>query len=92
MICLARAALSKSKILVLDEATANMDVESDKYLHEVVEDIFADCTILMIAHSLHLIMNCDKVLVLDKGRIVEFADPRSLLKEKDSTFHKMCQE
>lgn len=92
MICLARAALSKSKILVLDEATANMDAGRDKHLHEVVEDVFVDCTILMIAHRLHLILNCDKVLVLDKGNIVEFDDPKSLLKEEDSMFHKMCQE
>lgn len=92
LICLARAAIAKSKILVLDEATANMDAETDKMLHDIVDEIFTDCTILMIAHRLHLILNCDRVLVLDKGVIVEFDEPKKLLCKQDSLFRKMFQE
>lgn len=92
LICLARAAIAKCKIVVLDEATANMDAETDKMLHDIVYDVFSDCTILMIAHRMHLILKCDKVLVLDKGNVVEFDDPKTLLNNSDSLFHKMCQE
>lgn len=92
LMCLARAAISKFKILVLDEATANMDAETDKMLHAVIAEIFSDCTILSIAHRLHSILKCDKVLVLDNGKIVEFDNPRVLMNQKDSTFHSMCEE
>lgn len=92
LVCLARAAISKCKILVLDEATANMDAETDKMLHNVISDIFFDCTVLTIAHRLHSIMSCDKVLLLDNGNVVEFDDPKILNNKKDSLFHKMCEE
>lgn len=92
LVCLARAAIAKCKILVLDEATANMDAETDKMLHDVIEDIFSDCTILMIAHRLHSILRCDQVLVLSNGSIVESDDPKVLMQKKDSLFQKMCEE
>lgn len=92
LICLARAAMGKCKILVLDEATANMDAETDKMLHKVIDEIFLDCTIITIAHRLHLMMNCDKVLVLDNGSLVEFDNPKNLIKQENSLFHQMCQE
>lgn len=92
LICLARAAITKCKILVLDEATANMDAETDRLLHCVIEEMFPACTVLMIAHKLHLIVKCDKVLVLDNGNIVEFDEPKSLLSRESSLFHQMCQD
>lgn len=92
LICLARAAIAKCKIVVLDEATANMDADRDKMLHDIVYDVFSDCTILMIAHRMHLILKCDKVLVLDKGNVVEFDEPKTLLNNPESLFHKMCQQ
>lgn len=92
LVCLARAAIAKCKILVLDEATANIDVETEKLLHKVIDEIFCECTIIMIAHKLHLVMNCDKILVMDNGNIVEFDDPRNLLNKENSFFHKMCRK
>lgn len=92
LVCLARAAITKCRILVLDEATANMDVETEKMLNRVVEDIFEDCTIFAIAHRIHSIMHFDKVLVLDRGNVAEFDNPRTLLNQTDSIFHRICEE
>lgn len=91
LICLARAAIAKCKILVLDEPTANLDAETDEMLFQVVEELFDNCTILLIAHRVQQIKTCDKVLVLDSGEIVEFDDPKKLMKRKESLFYKMCQ-
>lgn len=92
LICLARAALRKCKIVVMDEATANMDDETDKMLHNVIEEIFCDCTVITIAHRLRTIINCDMVLVMDNGELIEVDNPKELMKHKNSTFYKMCQE
>lgn len=92
LICLARAAIARCKLLVLDEATANMDAQTDKMLHGVIAEIFPECTTLSIAHRLHSILNCDRVLVLDNGKIVEFDKPKILISQKDSIFRAMCEE
>lgn len=91
LVCLARAAISNSKILVLDEATANMDAETDILLSGVIDNIFSKSTVLTIAHRLHSVLNCDKVLVLDRGIIVEFDEPKVLMNIKDGLFRKMCE-
>jgi len=81
LICLARAILMKSKVLILDEATANVDMETDEFIQRKIME-FAECTVLTIAHRLTTIANYDKVIVMDKGRMVEFDSPYELLVEK----------
>lgn len=92
LICLARAAIDKCKILVMDEATSNLDLEADRKLHQVVDDIFNDCTVLKIAHRMDSILNCDKVLVLDNGKLVECDSPKVLISTKHSLFRNFFEK
>ncbi|KAM0812152.1 putative ABC transporter FUM19 [Seiridium cardinale] len=85
LFCLARAILKQSKVVVLDEATSNIDVEMEKLIHQVILEEFKDFTVITIAHRLDAILSSDRVALLDKGEIVEFAAPEELL-SKDSHF------
>ena len=79
LLCLARAILKKNKILVLDEATANVDLNTDILIQKKIKELFNSCTILTVAHRLLTIADYDKVLVMDKGQMVEFNEPFLLL-------------
>ncbi|XP_056648204.1 ATP-binding cassette sub-family C member 4-like [Diorhabda sublineata] len=91
LICLARAVIRQNKILVLDEATANMDPETERIVEQIINKHFSACTLLIIAHRLDAILDCDKVLVLERGNVVEFAEPKSLLENKHSMFAEMVR-
>lgn len=92
LLCLARALVCKSKIIVLDEATANMDVETDQLLQKTMKNHFADCTVLTIAHRLNSFQAADKILVIEDGRIMQFGEPSALLSEKDGVFYRMVRD
>lgn len=92
MICLARAAVNRCKILVLDEATGNMDNETDEKLYEIIKELFKNCTVLSITHRLNSIWNYDEVLVLDNGNVAECNTPNNLLQNVNSSFYRMYQE
>ncbi|KAL0096556.1 multi drug resistance-associated protein MRP [Phycomyces blakesleeanus] len=92
LICLARALLRRTTVLILDEATAAIDVETDSIIQETIRSQFADCTILTIAHRINTVMDSDRILVLDKGQIAEFDAPQSLLYKKDSIFYSMSKQ
>uniref|UniRef100_A0A4X2LY92 ATP binding cassette subfamily C member 6 n=1 Tax=Vombatus ursinus TaxID=29139 RepID=A0A4X2LY92_VOMUR len=91
LVCLARALLRKTKILVLDEPTASVDYETDNLVQTTIQKEFADCTILTIAHRLHTVMDSERILVLDSGRIIEFETPQNLIRQK-GLFSEMVKE
>ncbi|XP_074882256.1 ATP-binding cassette sub-family C member 2 isoform X3 [Buteo buteo] len=91
LVCLARALLRKAKILILDEATAAVDLETDHLIQTTIRSEFADCTVLTIAHRLHTIMDSNRVMVLQAGRIVEYDSPEELLK-KHGAFSAMAKD
>uniref|UniRef100_A0A8C1FVC7 Multidrug resistance-associated protein 1 n=1 Tax=Cyprinus carpio carpio TaxID=630221 RepID=A0A8C1FVC7_CYPCA len=91
LVCLARALLRKTKILVLDEATAAVDLETDNLIQSTIRTQFEDCTVLTIAHRLNTIMDYTRVLVLDKGQMAEFDSPSNLIAKK-GIFYKMAKD
>lgn len=91
LVCLARALLRKTKILVLDEATAAVDLETDDLIQSTIRVQFEECTVITIAHRLNTIMDYTRVIVLDKGQIVEFDSPANLLQSK-GIFYSMAKD
>lgn len=92
LFCLARAILRKNKILILDEATANLDIATDYLLQKTIRKHFADCTVLTIAHRLHTIMDCNRILVMDAGQIVEFDHAHCLLQNCNGVLTNLVNE
>lgn len=95
LVCLARAILRENKILVMDEATANVDLETDALIQKTIRHKFAECTVLTIAHRLNTIMDSDRILVMDAGRCVEFGSPYELLNKNEQesrVFYGMLKE
>ncbi|KAJ8687081.1 hypothetical protein QAD02_022875 [Eretmocerus hayati] len=92
LICLARAILRNNRVLMLDEATANVDPQTDALIQRTIRTKFASCTVLTVAHRLNTIMDSDKVLVMDKGRLVEFDHPHILLQNSHGQFTSLVKE
>ena len=82
LLCLARALLKKNKFLVLDEATSNVDMQTDSFIQKVIREKFANTTVITIAHRLNTIADYDKVIVMKSGKIVEQGTPWELLEKK----------
>ncbi|XP_055640688.1 ATP-binding cassette sub-family C member 4-like [Toxorhynchites rutilus septentrionalis] len=89
LVCLARAILRSNKILVLDEATANVDPETDRLIQQTIREHFADCTVLTIAHRLNTIIDYDRILVMSEGKAVEFGTPHELVQKPEGIFRDM---
>ncbi|XP_027446287.1 multidrug resistance-associated protein 4 isoform X3 [Zalophus californianus] len=92
LVCLARAILRKNRILIIDEATANVDPRTDKLIQKKIREKFAQCTVLTIAHRLNTVIDSDKIMVLDSGRLKEYDEPYVLLQNEESLFYKMVQQ
>ena len=87
LICITRAILRKSKIIVMDEATASIDVNTENIIQKAISNLLNDSTILTIAHRIKTVINSDRILVLDNGEVVEFDKPKTLLENKNSMFY-----
>lgn len=92
LVCLARAILRNNKILLLDEATANVDHRTDQLIQKTIRRRFAKCTVITVAHRLNTIIDSDMIMVLDAGQLVEFASPYDLLRKPDGVFTSLVEQ
>jgi ABC-type multidrug transport system fused ATPase/permease subunit len=92
LMCLARAMLRRSKILVMDEATASVDFTTDELIQNTIRKDLSAVTVIIIAHRINSILDCDRVMVMDAGKVVEFDSPKKLLGDKKSVFYTMANE
>ncbi|CAL1711021.1 unnamed protein product [Somion occarium] len=92
LLALCRALVKNSKIIVLDEATSNVDVETDAKLQRTIQSEFASSTLLCIAHRLNTIVYYDRIIVMDAGKVVEHDTPLNLFDKEDSIFRSLCNE
>lgn len=92
LLSLARALIKSSKVIIMDEATANVDPETDARIQQTIRTEFDDSTILCIAHRLRTVIDFNRIMVLDQGKLVEFDTPYNLLMRDNGIFRKMCME
>lgn len=92
LLCICRAILRKNKIVILDEATANIDVVTEQKIQRLIELEFKESTVITIAHRLNTIIKSDRVLVLSRGEVVEYDTPKLLMQNPDSEFSKLLKE
>ncbi|ONI07312.1 hypothetical protein PRUPE_5G112700 [Prunus persica] len=92
LFCLGRALLKRSRILVLDEATASMDNATDSVLQKTIRTEFADCTVITVAHRIPTVMDCTKVLAISDGKLVEYDEPMKLMNNEGSLFGQLVKE
>ncbi|TMW69133.1 hypothetical protein Poli38472_001289 [Pythium oligandrum] len=92
MLCLARALLRRSRVVVMDEATASIDLATEQKLQSMIQREFVDATVLTIAHRLATVLDSDRILVLSDGRMVEFDTPQRLAQREGGVFRELAQE
>mmetsp|Transcript_43066 Transcript_43066/g.69907 ORF Transcript_43066/g.69907 Transcript_43066/m.69907 type:complete len:1092 (+) Transcript_43066:256-3531(+) len=92
LICLGRALTKRSKVLIMDEATGSLDFETDARIKDFIRSNFANCTVLTIAHRLNTIMDSDRIIVMDGGRIVDFDTPSNLLAQPRGIFTQLVSD
>lgn len=92
MLCMGRALLNRSRIVVMDEATASIDHETEKKLQRMIRKDLQDATVLTIAHRLGTVLTCDRIMVLSDGQVVEFDTARKLMNDRDGVFYELASE
>ena len=86
LLCVARAILRKSKVIILDEATSSVDQRTEDIISSAVDNMFKDSTVITIAHRINTVKKCDRIVVMDEGKIVEIGKPDELIKDSNSKF------
>jgi ATP-binding cassette subfamily C (CFTR/MRP) protein 1 len=92
LVCIARAMLRKSKIILMDEATSSIDYKTEKIIQNTINKVLEGSTVITIAHRINTIINYDKILVLANGEVAEFDTPENLLKNKKGLFSELYKE
>ncbi|DAZ92485.1 TPA: hypothetical protein N0F65_012715 [Lagenidium giganteum] len=92
MLCMARALLNQSRVVIMDEATASIDHATEKKLQNMIERDFQDATVLTIAHRLATVLDSDRIMVLSDGKVIEFDTPKNLVKNTNGTFYQLAKE
>ena len=92
LISIARAILKPTRIVLVDEATANIDVTTESIIYKAMNESFKHSTVITVAHRLNTVINSDRILVLDQGKIAELDPPQVLLSRPDSIFNKLYEE
>lgn len=92
MICICRSILRHNKIVILDEATANIDVVTEQRILELISTEFKNATMITIAHRMNTIIQSDKVLILSQGEVLEFGDPKLLMADGKSHFNSFLKQ
>jgi ATP-binding cassette subfamily C (CFTR/MRP) protein 1 len=92
LICFARAALKKCKIVILDEATASIDIHTERILKKNIQTYFNDSTVIIIAHHIQMVSECEKIIVIDEGKVIESDTYNNLLNNKSSKFYELYAE
>ncbi|KAG1663750.1 Canalicular multispecific organic anion transporter 1 [Nymphon striatum] len=91
LVCLARAILNKTDIIIFDEATASVDVTTDRLIQKIIKTEFKDKTVITIAHRISTILYSTRIFVMDGGKIIEKGSPETLLKDQNSTFYRLAK-
>ncbi|DAZ98872.1 TPA: hypothetical protein N0F65_002597 [Lagenidium giganteum] len=91
LLCIARALLKRSKVILMDEATASIDTETNRKIQQSMCTEFHDCTCLTVAHRINTIMDADRILVMDKGQVAEFGPPQELVKQSQGIFRSLVE-
>ena len=92
LICICRAALRKSKVVLMDEATASIDVNTEESIQKLINSEFRDATVLTVAHRLNTIIDSDKIMVMSDGEVIEFGSPHVLKNDSKSAFYELLQQ
>ncbi|XP_057563438.1 ATP-binding cassette sub-family C member 4-like [Hippopotamus amphibius kiboko] len=92
LVCLARAILRKNRILIIDKATSNVDPRTDELIQKKILEKFFQCTVITITHRLSTIIDSERIMVWDSGRLKEYRRPCKLLRDRNSLFYRMVQQ
>jgi ATP-binding cassette subfamily C (CFTR/MRP) protein 1 len=92
LVCICRASIRKAKVVIFDEATANIDVLTEQKIMKLINEDFSDATVITIAHRMNTIINSDKIAVMSYGKLKEYGTPKELLANPKSQFAAMLKE